>query len=80
MCHHFRKFFCEHELENFLIDKDAQHVRVVINWEYTFSYGHKSPETLLLIEVLEQVSDHEVHALAVANRGVSLHESAQHIS
>lgn len=80
MCHHFRKLFCENELKNFLIDKDAQHVWVVINREYTLSNGDECPKTLLFVEILEQVSHHKVHALAVADGRVSLNKSAQHIS
>lgn len=38
------------------------------------------PESLLLVEVLEDGTDNEVHALAVADRGIPLDKSAQYIS
>lgn len=52
---------------------------VVINWEHVLHNLDEYPKALLLVQVLQQITDYKVHALTVANCRITLQESVQNI-
>ena len=54
-------------------------MRVVVDGEHVLDDLDEYPEAFLFVQVLEQVADDEIHALAVANGRIPLQERIQHI-
>jgi len=67
-------------LENFLVDEDAEHVRVVVHRKNCFNCLSQGPERLFFVHACQETSDDEVHSLAVTDSRVPHHIATEDVS
>ena len=79
MSHKLGKLFFEKYFENLLINENTQHAAVIVNGQNGFGGLSENPEGLFFIQVLEQVANDEIHALAISDFVISFHERRKHI-
>jgi predicted RNA-binding protein len=79
MCYKFGKSLGQQVVEDALVGQDAKHVRIIINGQHVLDNLYEYPEALLLVQMLQQIADNEIHALAVTNGRISLQERVQDI-
>jgi len=72
--HHLWKLFSKDSFEDLLVDQNTEHVRIVVEREDVLGDRYKYPERLFFVQVFQEVPNDEVHALAVPNGRVALHE------
>ena len=78
MVHHLGKACLQDVLEDLLVDHDADHATVIIEWQLVLSHVREHPEGLFLGEVLDYFADDKVHPLTVADGRVALDEGAEY--